>query len=156
MTVTQAPTVRFGELLASAQRVSAVTFNQLLKDAETPFEEWVAMTLLSRMGGSAPKVDLAADIADRIGTDQAAITAVLDRMVDKRLLAGHDANGSLLVEFTAEGAEFYRLLGERVDELSAFELSTSTSEDIAAARLVLDRFIEQAMILAAQGSAALK
>jgi DNA-binding MarR family transcriptional regulator len=155
MTATQAPTVRFGELLATAQRVSAVTFNRLLNEAETPFEEWVAMTLLTRMGGIAPKADLAADIAGRIGAETTAIVAVLDRMTGKHLLSERDTNGNTLVELSEEGVEFYRLVSARVDELSAFELSTSSPEDIATARRVLNQFIEQAEALAARGTSAL-
>lgn len=146
MTATQAPTVRFGELLGTAARFSSATFDQLLKDAETPFEEWVAMTLLTRMGGISPKGDLAADIANRIGSDATSITTFLNQMVEKRLLAETDANGNTLVELTAEGTEFFAMLGARVDELS-----TSTPEDIEAARRVLIQFVEQAKVLRPRG-----
>lgn len=150
MTATQTPTVRFGELLGTAARHSSATFDQVLKDAETPFQEWVAMTLLTRLGGISPKDDLANDIAGRIGSDAAPITGFLDRMLEKRLLAESDANGNILVELTAEGVEFYTMLGARVDEISAFGLSTSSPEDIEAARRVLTQFTEQAKALAAK------
>jgi DNA-binding MarR family transcriptional regulator len=150
MTATQAPAIRFGELLGTARRYAAATFDQLLKDAETPFEEWIAMTLLTRMGGVSPKTDLASDIADRIDSDVNAITDILNQMIGKNLLREIDADGATLVELTAEGTELYRALGAQVDEIGAFELSTSTPEDIEAARRVLSQFIEQAKVLAAR------
>ena len=150
MTATQAPTVRFGELLGTARRYAAASFDQLLKDAETPFEEWIAMTLLTRMDGVSPKTDLASDIADRIDSDVNAITGILDHMIGKNLLREVDADGATLVELTADGTELYRVLGAQVDEIGAFGLSTSTPEDIEATRRVLSQFIEQAKILAAR------
>lgn len=144
MTATQVPTVRFGELLGIAARHSSVTFDRILAEASTPFEEWVIFTLLTRMGGVAPRADFVSDIAKRIKSGEQPVAETIDRMIGKQLLSTHDANGTALVELTPAGAEFYRALGAKVDEISAFELSTSSPEDIAAARRVLKQFSEQA------------
>jgi DNA-binding MarR family transcriptional regulator len=147
MTATQTPTVRFGELLGVAARHSSTTFERILADADTPFVEWVAFTYLTRLGGVSPKGDLIADIATRIQQDTDVVSAAIERLIGRRMLGTVDANGTTLVELTAEGAEFYRALGAKVDEFSAFELSTSSPEDIAAARRVLRQFSEQAELL---------
>lgn len=144
MTAVQAPTVRFGELLGVAARHSASTFDRILADADTPFVEWVAFTYLTRLGGVSPKGDLIADIATRIQQDTDVVSAGIERLIGKQMLGTVDANGTTLVELTAEGVEFYRALGAKVDEISAFELSTSSAEDIEAARRVLAQFSAQA------------
>ncbi|CAN5356586.1 hypothetical protein BH09CHL1_BH09CHL1_13610 [soil metagenome] len=147
MTAIQAPTVRFGELLGVAARHSSTTFDRILADADTPFVEWAAFTYLTRLGGVSPKGDLIADVATRIQQDTDVVSAGIERLIDKQMLGTVDANGTMLVELTAEGAEFYRALGAKVDEISAFELSTSSAEDIAAARRVLMQFSAQAELL---------
>ncbi|MGH2550016.1 MAG: hypothetical protein ACRDHN_11525 [Thermomicrobiales bacterium] len=147
MTATQVPTVRFGELLGVAARHSASTFERILTDADTPFVEWVAFTYLTRLGGVNPRADLISDIAARTQNDPEMVAAGIERLIGKQMLGTMNANGTTLVELTAEGAEFYRVLGVRVDEISAFELSTSSPEDIEAARRVLKQFSEQAEML---------
>jgi DNA-binding MarR family transcriptional regulator len=147
MTATQAPAVRFGELLGVAARHSSTTFERILADADTPFVEWVAFTYLTRLGGVHPKAELIADIAARTQNAPELVAAGIERLVGKQMLTTVDANGTTLVELTPEGAEFYRALGAKVDEISTFELSTSSPEDVAAARRVLKQFSEQAELL---------
>lgn len=116
--VTVTDTRTFGRILGETAQAARKVHLQVLTQAGTDFESWVAYTLLTENEPAMPKEALIADLARRLELEQATTTQLLDRLASAGHVRTRVDGATERIELTPDGTVYLRRVREAVSEAS--------------------------------------
>src|SRR5262245_3752500 len=110
MTMTEAPTLN-GQVLGQAERATRALLDEVLAETSTPFEQWVALLLLSTTEPQT-RDSFERDLADRLRAPASDIRLLVEQLCERGLV-----DGDAPLTLSDRGVELYETISRDVAEL---------------------------------------
>ena len=145
----------FGQAVGEAQTALRAVIVDVLQEAGTTFERWVALNTLATRGVAVARDELLRELAHGVQTDTMTISDLLDRLTSEGLVGQADGagpDGSSLVELTDQGRALHGALRETVRRTSEALLDGLDPSDLEITIAVLRAVTERADVFRGSGA----